>query len=134
VSEYIADTHAFSWHLTGSDRLSSAARTVFVAADAGLHRVHIPSISLVEMVYLAERGRLSVEAVEELFVLPETPGASYAVPALDQATARTPRSVPRSAIPNMPDRIIVATAHRLGLPLITRDAAIRRSAVVPVTW
>jgi predicted nucleic acid-binding protein len=34
----------------------------------------------------------------------------------------------------MPDRIIAATALQLGLPLITRDEAIRRSGVVPVVW
>lgn len=38
------------------------------------------------------------------------------------------------AVADMPDRIIVATALHLGLPLISRDAAIARSAAVPMVW
>jgi PIN domain nuclease of toxin-antitoxin system len=34
----------------------------------------------------------------------------------------------------MPDRIIVATALHLGFPLISRDEAIQRAAVVPIVW
>jgi predicted nucleic acid-binding protein len=41
-------------------------------------------------------------------------------------------SVPRSAVPDMPDRIIAATAVSLGLPLITRDARIRSLSIATI--
>ena len=59
---------------------------------------------------------------------------SYAVAPLDQHVARALRNVPRSDVPDMPDRIIVATAYQLGFPLLTRDGAIRKADVVPVVW
>lgn len=37
--------------------------------------------------------------------------------------------VPRSDVPDMPDRIIAATAVYLGIPLISRGRAIQLSAV-----
>ena len=37
--------------------------------------------------------------------------------------------VPRSQVPDMPDRIIAATALYLGLPLLSRDSAIQLSEV-----
>jgi len=44
------------------------------------------------------------------------------------------RDIPRSAIPDMPDRIIAATARQLGRPLITRDTDIHNARVVSVIW
>lgn len=89
---------------------------------------------LVELVYLIERSRLDPESVERIFALVGPPGGSYEFVPLDPDVAVTLRAVPRVLIPDMPDRIIVATARHLGLPLITRDAAIHRSGVVPVIW
>ena len=132
VTEYVADTHALYWHLTNDPRLSTSARQVFQEADKGLDRVFVPGIALVEMMYLVERGRLALQPVERLLGLLAVVGGSYAVAALDQDTARALRHVPRSAVPDMPDRIIAATARQLGLSLITRDEAIWRAAVVPI--
>jgi PIN domain nuclease of toxin-antitoxin system len=44
-------------------------------------------------------------------------------PEVANAVAR----VPRSQVPDMPDRIIAATALSLGLPLLSRDGAIQLS-------
>jgi predicted nucleic acid-binding protein len=38
-------------------------------------------------------------------------------------------SIPRADVPDLPDRIIAATAVYLGVPLISRDRAIRASSV-----
>jgi predicted nucleic acid-binding protein len=37
------------------------------------------------------------------------------------------RRIPRGAVPDMPDRIIAATAVSLGIPVISRDGQIRAS-------
>lgn len=134
MSEYVTDTHALYWHLTNDPKLSAAARRVFLQADQGLHRVFVPGIALIELDYLVERGRLALRPVERVLGLLDTVRGSYAVAALDQDVARAVRSVPRADVPEMPDRIIAATAYRLGLPLITRDLAIQRAAVVPIVW
>ncbi len=42
--------------------------------------------------------------------------------------------VPRTAVPDMPDRVIVATALRLGLSLISRDHKIQQAGVVNTVW
>ncbi len=43
------------------------------------------------------------------------------------------RHVPRSEVPDMPDRIIAATALYLKVPLISRDARIR-AANLDTIW
>jgi PIN domain nuclease of toxin-antitoxin system len=44
----------------------------------------------------------------------------------------TIRQVPRADIPDMPDRIVAATALYLGVPVISRDGRIRSSNVQAV--
>lgn len=40
--------------------------------------------------------------------------------------------VPATIVPDMPDRIIAATAVHLGLPLISRDTRIKMSSVTTI--
>lgn len=134
MSEYVSDTHALYWHLTNDPRLSARARQVFLDTDRGSHRLFVPGIALVELVYLVERGRLAAAPVEHLLRLVGPIGGSYSVAGLDHGTVQALRHVPRLAVPDMPDRIIVATALQLGLTLITRDDRIRRAATVPILW
>ncbi len=134
MSQYVTDTHALYWHFTNDPRLSPAARQVFHEADAGMHQILIPGIVLIEMVYLVEKGRLDAILVDQVFASLDIVGGSYAVAPLDQRTARSLRDIPRSAVPDMPGRIITATAYQLGLPLITRDAAIHKASMVSVIW
>lgn len=134
MSDYVADTHALYWHLINDASLSVTARRLLVEADQGVNRVLVPGIALVELVYLTERGRTAPEALEAILARVDSPRTDYTLAPLDQETARALRRVPRAAVPDMPDRIIVATALQLGLPLISRDAAIHRAGVVPVIW
>jgi PIN domain nuclease of toxin-antitoxin system len=95
MSEYVTDTHALHWHLTGDARLSSTARRLLAEADAGLHRIHVPSIILVEMIYLAEKGKLAASLFQGLLALVNMVGGSYTVAVLDSGTAQTMVAVPR---------------------------------------
>jgi PIN domain nuclease of toxin-antitoxin system len=110
------------------------AGAIFQAADAGVHQIVVPAIVLVEFVYLVEKGRLEPERVDQLFALLATPDGSYTVASLDAAVAQALRRVPRALVPEMPDRIITATALALGLPLITRDGMIRQAGLVLTIW
>ena len=134
MSEYVTDTHALYWHLTHDARLSQQARRILSAADLGRQRIHVSAISLVEMVYLVERGRLDADAVETVFSLLDADNGSYVVAALDVPVARALQQISRAAIPDMPDRIIAATARALDLPLITRDERMIAASVVTSVW
>ncbi len=134
MSRYVTDTHALHWHLVGNPKLSATAQQIFQAADAGVVQIIVPGIVLVEFVYLEEKGRLDGVWVNQLFALLDTPGGSYVVAPLDAPIAQALRRVPRTLVPEMPDRIITATALHFGLPLITRDAMIQRAALVPTIW
>jgi PIN domain nuclease of toxin-antitoxin system len=134
MSEYVTDTHVLHWHLVGDPRLSPTARQLLTDADAGLHRIFVPSIILVEMIYLVEKGKLSANLLQRLLSAVSMTGGSYTIAVLDSGTAQAMFSIPRTSIPDMPDRIIVATAYQLNLSLISRDDKIHKAGVVSVIW
>ncbi len=134
MSRYVTDTHALYWHLEGSPKLSETARQIFREADAGNHQIMIPSIVLVEMVYLVEKGRIDRKLAQKIFGQLDAIDGSYEVASLDSGTVEALQSIPRDAVPDMPDRIISATAYQLELPLITRDSKIQKAGVLEIIW
>jgi predicted nucleic acid-binding protein len=134
VSTYVTDTHGLIWHLTASDQLSATCRAIFEAADRGEAKIWIPSIVLVETVYLAERARFPSALVMQMIDLVDPSIAGYAVALLDVGVVRSLEAIDRTVVPDMPDRVIAATASRLGVPLLTRDRKIQRALGPQAIW
>lgn len=134
MNRYVTDTHPLIWALSNDSRLSAKARAVFADADAGRAIVIIPPIVAIEMVYLGEKGRIPDRLVDELLVKVAKPGLSYRLGELNASVISALRQVSRDLIPEMPDRIIAATARAAGVELITRDGLITASGVVSVVW
>ncbi|MCW5932685.1 MAG: PIN domain-containing protein [Fimbriimonadia bacterium] len=80
--------------------------------------------SIVEVVYLTEKGRLPMQALNSLLAALNDNASGFSVVSLDLEVCKSVQSVSREAIPDMPDRIITATAVLLQLPLVTRDKKI----------
>lgn len=134
MARYVTDTHALIWHLQANRKLSRKAHTIFHQADAGQVIIIVPSIVLVELVYLAEKGHIDPRLVDQVFALLTPLTQNYVVAPLETQTVQILRSIARSQIPEMPDRIIAATAKQLSLPLITRDATIRAVSGLTTVW
>ncbi len=134
ASDALTDTNALIWYLTGSPRLTPAASQCFTQADQGLLRIYIPIICLVELIYLSERGRIDATLLQRTLALIATRNGSYALSPLDKQVLLQVSAVPRNGVPDMPDRLVTATALALGLPLLTSDHAIQSAAVVPIIW
>ena len=58
---YVADTMALVWHLEKHRRLGAQARSVLQEADQGYHTIVISGATLMEILYLSERQRISVD-------------------------------------------------------------------------
>lgn len=125
----VLDTHATVWYLTAPNKLSPAALHAIRGATHAGEPLYVPSISMVEVVYLVERGRLSAAAFTKLLDAIDSAESALTVAPLDSGVADAVRRVPREMVPDMPDRIIAATALHLGLPLVTRDQRIRASGI-----
>lgn len=134
MKNYVTDTHSLLWHILDNGRLSKTAARVFTQAEHNDAHIFIPTIVLIEIVYLIEKARIPDEAINNVIELAEEASANYRLVSIQPSTVRTMRSLPYALIPDMPDRIITATAIDLGLPLITKDRKITEAAVVKIVW
>jgi PIN domain nuclease of toxin-antitoxin system len=129
MTDVVTDTHGLIWYLEDSLRLSAAARDAFDRCDRGEMLVYVPTICLVEIVYLQEKGRISLELMAKLNAELQAGGSGLSLCDLTPDIASAVARVPRALVPDMPDLIIAATALCRGLPLISRDQKIRLSEV-----
>ena len=128
-SALVADTHAAIWYILDDPRLSTDARNEMEsAAQSGLP-IYVPSITLVEIVYLVEKGRFTEELIRRLLEALRNPNNVLCLAPLDLSVVQALQQIPREQVPDMPDRIIAATALALELPLVTRDGKIMASKV-----
>jgi PIN domain nuclease of toxin-antitoxin system len=127
MSAVVVDTHTIVWYLSADSRLSATA-ALDSATAAGEH-IHVPSICLVELTYLVEKGRLPSAARDRLIRALDDPAAPCLLAPLDRMVTDAIASVSRAEVPDLPDRIVAATAVALGAPLISRDRKIRTSQV-----
>lgn len=85
------------------------------------------------MLYLVEKERIAGEAFDRLLAELEKNGSILTVLPVDLSVIKAMRSIPRNEVPDLPDRVIAATAHNLNVPLISRDRKIVLSSV-PTVW
>jgi PIN domain nuclease of toxin-antitoxin system len=125
----VADTHAVVWYLFDIPRLSARASSIFSEAEERGDQIAVSSISFVEIIYLVEKKRIYAATFERLANEMQRSKAVLVEVFVDLQISRAMAAVSRDAIPDMPDRIIAATALHLGVPLISRDRRIQLSDV-----
>lgn len=128
----IADTHAAIWYLFSDPRLGSAASAFIDDTIAAGDHIGVSAISLAEMVYLIEKGRIPAGAWNDLYAAIANPKAVLRHVPLDENIAMEMTRVSREDIPDLPDRVIAATAQFYGVAVLSRDGRIRSSAITTI--
>ena len=127
---YVTDTHAFLWFLTEDNRIGKKAKEVFISCDRGETIIVIPSIVLIEALFVCEKKKIDIEFKKILEKIQNS--FNYPVYPLDIRIILECQSLKQLQDPH--DRIIVATAKLLNATLITKDKNIKTSRLIKTIW
>src|SRR4051794_20413402 len=116
---FVADTRAFIWHLFDDPRLSAAARDAFASAAESGSSVGVSSITLAEIVYLIEKGRIPRDTFESALVALADPERELVEVPINSEIIIRMRIISRRDVPDLPDRIVAATGLRYKAPVIS---------------
>ena len=128
---YVCDTHALVYHTVRKSRLGKSANRIFVRAESQRIVISIPSIVLWEVVQLIEAGRVDLGQPFDHWCRDLERHRGFSIVPLDVMEIREARRV---QLPDPADRLIVGTALRLDVPLITKDSRIAESGLVETIW
>jgi PIN domain nuclease of toxin-antitoxin system len=133
MSAVLADSHTILWYLFEPGKLSPATDSALVKAVHSGNRIYISTITIIEVRYLVEKLKVALTSCDDLLAAIDDPAIPVEALPIDLAVARALHQVPRPAVPDMPDRIIAATALVHKLPLVTADKKLQASSV-PTIW
>ena len=129
----VLDTHALLWWVSGSKRLSAAARRAIFAATAKAPAA-ASAISVLEIVTAVRRGWLELAAPVENWLADVRMLPELRFEPVTFEIARRAGSFDDSIPGDPADRIIAATAMALHARLVTADAGLRRVEGLRVIW
>ena len=129
----LLDTHAWLWLCLDPQRLSAAAAAAIrrAASDGGLA---IASITLWEVAMMIARGRVIPHGTPERWLGALVDRSGVLVKEITTAVAVLATQFSSEFPADPADRLIAATARAEGLSLVSRDAGMRRTAVVQTIW
>jgi len=128
----IADTHTVIWYLYDDTRISEEAKRFIEATGEQGNQIGISTITLVEIVYLIEKGRIDTHAFTKLnSELQHNQSVLREIPLTNNIVMELAK-IDRDSIPDIPDRIIAATALHLDVPVLSRDEKIKNSRVATI--
>jgi PIN domain nuclease of toxin-antitoxin system len=128
--EYLADTVAIVRHLRNHPALGSEAARILREADEGVHHVFLSAITLMEVLYLSEAERIDIPLTELVGTV--SSGRNYEIVPVDADVILA--AVDIDDVPELHDRVIVATARYLGVPILTGDQVIAASRYAQTLW
>lgn len=120
----LLDTHAWLWAALyqGKHLGPRAAKEVERAAGRGALVVSV--VSIFEITSLAASGRLHLSSSPEAWMRQAIDAGRIRIAEVTMAIAVEAGSIPKLALPDPMDRLLVATARHLDVPIVTRDARI----------
>ncbi len=128
--DFVTDTHALLWWFVDSQKISAKASAIFEECENGENVIFVPSIVIAEALSIFDRKRVSFNFRR---LLKKIDGSdNFALVALDFPILQKMTTLKN--IPELHDKIIVATAKHLNLPIITKDATLLNLKNIKTIW
>ncbi len=113
---YLLDTVAITRHFSGQGKLGSKAWRIIQQAEAGKHKLFVSVVSMFEVLYLSEAGRIRVSLADIADGLKLNSCYSIVDVSLDIVILSE-----KISFYEIHDRLILGTAKFLNAPVISSD-------------
>jgi PIN domain nuclease of toxin-antitoxin system len=123
MSGLLLDTHVWLWMAQGDDRLPVFARNR-IDATVAMGQLYLSIISVWETGLLASKGRIHLPGIHRDWIKAALAFPGLRLLPLEPDVALDCNELPGQFHPDPADRILVASARHLGVPLMTRDKKI----------
>jgi PIN domain nuclease of toxin-antitoxin system len=120
----LLDTHAWVWCVAGDARRLGRRARQLIARAAADDDVRISAASVFEVTALHTAGRLRLARSPAQWVRDALDAAGLRLAPVSADIAMDAGSIPRDALADPLDRILVATARQLDASFVTADARI----------
>ena len=123
---YVVDTHVLIWYFIGSKRLRPVLKVKIDETRNRNGRLLVPTIVLVEALDVAEKRKVQFDFSQMYLLVRQEPDfeiVGLTSEILDQV-------IQVKNVPELHDRIIVATARYYGVGILTKDRIILESGEV----
>lgn len=127
--QYLLDTVTIIRHFSDSGSIGSKALDVLDAGSRAPHTFHISVISLMEILYLSEKKRIKINLSNTLERLEAS--SLYSVIDLTPEIIKKAESI---KIYELHDRMILATALWLDVPILSSDTRFEEVKGLSVIW
>lgn len=133
MDEIIIDTHIVIWYFADPTELSKLAENAIDKSEInGI--IYVSSITIVELIYLIEKNKIPADVLDSLRNALDDSTTAFRLIELSREIADKLENISRQTVPDMPDRIIAATALQLNLPLVTKDHKIQKLQSIQTIW
>ncbi|MCP4749804.1 MAG: type II toxin-antitoxin system VapC family toxin [Proteobacteria bacterium] len=127
--QYLLDTVAVIRYFSGTGKIGSEASTILEKIEDHNDILAISVISLMEIMYLAEKNRIAVNLMDTLERIEAS--SKYLIINLSSDILRVAESM---QFPELHDRLILATARWLEIPIISSDSEFGGIPGIHVIW
>jgi PIN domain nuclease of toxin-antitoxin system len=127
--EYLLDTNAIVRHFAQISKLGKKAKKIISQAEKDQHQLYVSIISLMEIMYLSEKKRIPLTLDEIINDLNKK--ECYSIVEFDVEILKKAASF---HFYELHDRLILATAMVLGMPIISSDEKFDSVEDVEVIW
>lgn len=126
---YLLDTATLIRHFTGLGKIGAGAALILNAVEDSEDEFVISVISLMEIMYLAEKNRIEISLSETLNLIEAS--SKYTIANLNSDIIRIAEN---NYFFELHDRLILATAKWLGIKIISSDNQFDTVEGINVIW
>ena len=127
--EYLLDTVTIVLHFSGRGRIGRTAAHILDTIEERDDLLVISVISLMEIMYLAERNRITINLTETLERIESS--SKYVIIDLSPEILRVAETID---FYELHDRLLLATARWLDIPIMSSDEAFEDVPGIDVIW